>query len=68
MQNVQVLSQPTLMLTHALAACLGLPESHFDDAFDGVFSHGVFLYFSDLAYAARVLEEMTRVASPAEKP
>ena len=37
----------------------------FDDgAFDGVFSHGVFLYFGDLAYAARVLEEMTRVAAP----
>jgi SAM-dependent methyltransferase len=37
----------------------------FDDgAFDGVFSHGVFLYFSDLDYAARVLREMARVAAP----
>jgi len=32
--------------------------------FDGVFSHGVFLYFGDLAYARRVLCEMERVASP----
>ena len=40
----------------------------FDDAaFDGVFSHGVFLYFSDLAYAARALKEMTRVALPAAR-
>jgi ubiquinone/menaquinone biosynthesis C-methylase UbiE len=40
----------------------------FDDGtFDGVFSHGVFLYFSDLKYASRVLEEMTRVASPAAR-
>jgi SAM-dependent methyltransferase len=38
----------------------------FDDgSFDGVFSHGVFLYFTDLAYAARVWEEMTRGAAPA---
>lgn len=33
-------------------------------AFDAVFSYGVFLYFPDLAYAARVLAEMLRVARP----
>ena len=38
-----------------------------DGAFDGVFSHGVFLYFSDLAYGWRVLAEMTRVASSAAR-
>jgi SAM-dependent methyltransferase len=37
----------------------------FDAAvFDAVFSYGVFLYFPDLAYAARVLAEMLRVARP----
>ncbi len=35
-----------------------------DGVFDGVFSHGVFLYFSDFDYATRVLNEMARVASP----
>jgi ubiquinone/menaquinone biosynthesis C-methylase UbiE len=38
-----------------------------DGAFDAVFSHGVFLYFSDLAYAARVLQEIARVATPAAR-
>jgi ubiquinone/menaquinone biosynthesis C-methylase UbiE len=33
-------------------------------AFDGIFSHGVFLYFQDLDYARRVLDEMLRVAKP----
>lgn len=33
-------------------------------AFDAVFSYGVFLYFPDLAYAARVLAEMLRVGRP----
>jgi ubiquinone/menaquinone biosynthesis C-methylase UbiE len=37
----------------------------FDAAvFDAVFSYGVFLYFADLAYAARVLAEMVRVGHP----
>ena len=35
-----------------------------DGVFDGVFSHGVFLYFRDLAYAAAALQEMLRVAAP----
>jgi len=35
-----------------------------DACFDAVFSHGVFLYFSDLAYAEVTLTEMLRVASP----
>jgi ubiquinone/menaquinone biosynthesis C-methylase UbiE len=35
-----------------------------DGSFDAVFSHGVFLYFSDLAYAAATLGEMLRVGSP----
>jgi SAM-dependent methyltransferase len=35
--------------------------------FDGVFSHGVFLYFRDLAYAATALSEMIRVAKPAAR-
>jgi len=33
-------------------------------AFDAVLSYGVFLYFADLTYAARVLGEMLRVARP----
>ena len=33
-------------------------------SFDGVLSHGVFLYFSDLDYADAVLREMWRVALP----
>jgi SAM-dependent methyltransferase len=36
-----------------------------DGVFDGVFSHGVFLYFPDFEYADAVLREMLRVASPA---
>jgi ubiquinone/menaquinone biosynthesis C-methylase UbiE len=35
-----------------------------DACFDAVFSYGVFLYFPDLSYAERVLEEMLRVAKP----
>jgi ubiquinone/menaquinone biosynthesis C-methylase UbiE len=38
-----------------------------DGVFDGVFSHGVFLYFPDLAYAAATLTEMLRVALPAAR-
>lgn len=40
----------------------------FDDGtFDAVFSHGVFLYFSNLGYAGRVLKEIARVATPAAR-
>jgi ubiquinone/menaquinone biosynthesis C-methylase UbiE len=38
-----------------------------DGVFDGVFSHGAFLYFSDLAYAATALVEMLRVAAPSAR-
>jgi ubiquinone/menaquinone biosynthesis C-methylase UbiE len=34
-----------------------------DGQFDGVFSHGVFLYFPDFVYAGCVLREMARVAT-----
>ena len=33
-----------------------------DDTFDGVFSNGVFLYFPDLDYARKSVEELLRVA------
>ena len=32
--------------------------------FDGVFSNGVFLYFPDLQYARKAVEELVRVAKP----
>jgi ubiquinone/menaquinone biosynthesis C-methylase UbiE len=52
-----------------------LPETEFhvseasslpfsDNAFDAVFSYGVFLYFPDLPYAESVLNQLLRVAEP----
>jgi ubiquinone/menaquinone biosynthesis C-methylase UbiE len=35
-----------------------------DGIFDGVFAHGVVLYFTDLGYAAAAIAEMVRAAKP----
>ena len=45
-----------------VAEAAKLPFGH--SLFDGVFSNGVFLYFPDLEYARKAVEELLRVAKP----
>jgi ubiquinone/menaquinone biosynthesis C-methylase UbiE len=52
---------PGLDIRVAEAALLPFPDSHFD----AVLSNGVFLYFRDMDYAAKALNEMLRVCRPA---
>ena len=58
--EVAARSVPGLTAQRAEAVSLPFP----DTMFDAVFSHGVFFYFPDLAYAVRALEEIVRVLAP----
>ncbi len=58
--DVACRAMPDITVQTAEAAALPFPDA----TFEAVFSHGVFFYFPDLDYAARALEEITRVLIP----